>query len=129
MSPVSADHEGHSEDVPGSRVETYPERRQHERYEIDTELTARLLPHQNEVMHGYSLDISAVGIAGVFVTGWEVGTRVILEFCVPVSKERLQLQAIVRNRSGYRYGFEFDNLSGSQRAIIQKTCRVLRMLK
>jgi PilZ domain len=111
------------------QLATWPEQRRHERYDIDTELTARLLPDEKELMHGHSLDISVAGIAGVFVTGWELGARVLLEFFIPVTKEQLRVQAIVRNRSGYRYGFEFANLSGRERALIEKTCRVLALLE
>jgi c-di-GMP-binding flagellar brake protein YcgR len=80
-------------------------------------------------MRGRSLDISVAGIAGVFVTGWELGTRVLIEFSVPVTQQRVQVEAIVRNRSGYRYGFEFLNLAGRDRALINKTCRVLALLQ
>ena len=109
--------------------ECWPERRQYQRYDIDTDLTVRVLPEHPEVTHGHSLDISPAGIAGVFATGWEIGTRVLIQFSVPVSREPLQVEAIVRNRSGYRYGFEFVNLSGRERTLIQKTWRVLAMLE
>ncbi|HVO59533.1 MAG TPA: PilZ domain-containing protein [Terriglobales bacterium] len=105
-----------------------PERRCFERYDLDTELTARLSFDGPAIMRGYSLDISINGIAGVFVTGWEVGTHVWLEFSLPTWTGRIQMQAVVRNRSGYRYGFEFVNLSGRDRLLIQKTCRVLSLL-
>ncbi len=110
-------------------VEVWPERRSTPRCEIDTDLTASLLPEGKEKMRGRSLDISVAGIAGVFVTGWELGTRVLIEFSVPVTQQRVQVEAIVRNRSGYRYGFEFLNLAGRDRALINKTCRVLALLQ
>jgi c-di-GMP-binding flagellar brake protein YcgR len=109
--------------------QTWPERRRHERYEIDTEITARLSVDGPETMRGYSLDISINGIAGVFATGWELGTRVWLEFSLPQCTGQMQVQGVVRNRSGYRYGFEFVNLSGKQRLLIQRTCRVLALFK
>ena len=123
-----------SERAPGNlgrsspaETKVWPERRIYERYEIDTELTATLLPDRKEQMHGRSLDISMAGIAGVFVAGWEMGTRVLLEFSVPVTKQQLAVEAVVRNRVGHRYGFEFLNLSGRDRALINKTIRVLAL--
>lgn len=107
----------------------WPERRNYERYNIDTKLVARLSAEGQEVMRGYSLDISINGIAGVFVAGWDMGTRVWLEFSLPICKERMQVQAVVRNRCGYRYGFEFIHLSGRERLLIQKTCRVLAVME
>ena len=109
--------------------QTWPERRRYERYDIDTEITARLSQSGPEIMRGYSLDISINGIAGVFVTGWETGAHVWLEFSLPKCTGQMQVQALVRNRSGYRYGFEFVNLSGRERLLIQRTCRVLALFK
>ena len=106
-----------------------PQRRRYDRYDIDTEITARLVLDGPEVMRGYSLDISINGIAGVFATGWDMGTRVWLEFSLPKCTGRMQVQATVRNRFGYRYGFEFVNLNGRERLLIQRTCRVLALLK
>ncbi len=107
----------------------WPERRRYERFDIDTEITARLSYEGAEIMRGYALDISINGIAGVFTAGWEIGTRVWLEFSLPKCTGIMQIRAMVRNRSGYRYGFEFLNLSGRDRLLIQRTCRVLALLK
>lgn len=109
--------------------EPWPERRQVERYNLDSQITAKLLPEGKEEMRGHSLDISVAGIAGVFATGWDVGTHVLLEFPLPVCTERLQVEAVVRNRNEYRYGFEFINLRGRDRFLIQKVCRVLALLQ
>ncbi len=111
------------------KIDGWPWQRHYVRHELDTELSARLLPKEQEPIRGRSLDISVAGIGGIFVTAWQIGTRVLLEFTVPVSKERLRVHAIVRNRCGYRYGFEFADLSDRERALIQKTCRVLALLK
>lgn len=118
-----------SPEIEDSLEQGWPERRRYERYDIDTEITARLSAAGPEVMRGYALDISINGIAGVFVTGWDLGTRVWLEFCLPKCTGQMQVQATVRNRCGYRYGFEFVNLSGKERLLIQRTCRVLALLK
>jgi c-di-GMP-binding flagellar brake protein YcgR len=130
---VSA-HEGPGKKQKSAQTEDsleqgWPDQRRYERYDIDTEITARLSSDGPEVMRGYSLDISINGIAGVFVTGWEVGARVWLEFSLPKCTGLMQVQAVVRNRSAYRYGFEFVNLSGRERLLIQRTCRVLALFK
>ena len=58
-------------------------RRQYQRYEIDTELRVAMLGlEQRGTLRGRSLNISEAGIAGVFVTVWDVGTPVHLEFSV-----------------------------------------------
>ncbi len=83
-------------------------RRQYQRYEIDTELRVAMLGlEQRGTLRGRSLNISEAGIAGVFVTVWDVGTPVHLEFSVPVTSSPVRVGGVLRSRSGYRYGFEF----------------------
>jgi c-di-GMP-binding flagellar brake protein YcgR len=104
--------------------------RRHPRYEIDTEVdVATVGARDQRVMRGRSLNISQVGMAGIFVTGWPSGTAVTLKFPVPVVSNPLSVEAIVRSRSDYRYGFEFIELNPIQREIISKTCRTLALLQ
>ena len=105
-------------------------RRQYQRYEIDTELRVAMLGlEQRGTMRGRTLNISEAGITGVFVTVWDVGTPVHLEFSVPVTSSPVRVGGVLRSRSGYRYGFEFGDLSPDQREIIDKTCRTLALLE
>ena len=75
---------------------TFPEehealisRRRYQRYEIDTQLQVTLLGlEQRGTLRGRSLNISEAGIAGVFVTVWDVGAPVRLEFSVPSRETR-----------------------------------------
>ncbi len=105
-------------------------RRRYQRYEIDTQLHVTLLGlEERGTLRGRSLNISEAGIAGVFVTVWDVGAPVRLEFSVPVTSSPVRVRAVVRSRSGYRYGFEFVDLSPEQREIINKTCKTLALLE
>ena len=100
-------------------------RRRYQRYEIDTQLQVTLLCLERGTLRGRSLNISEAGIAGVFVTVWDVGTPVHLEFSVPVTSSPLRVGGVLRSHSGCRYGFEFVDLGPDQREIISKTCRTL----
>ena len=105
-------------------------RRRYQRYEIDTQLQVTLLGlEQRGTLRGRSLNISEAGIAGVFVTVWDVGTPVHLEFSVPVTSSPLRVGGVLRSHSGYRYGFEFVDLGSDQQEIISKTCRTLALLQ
>ncbi len=105
-------------------------RRRYQRYEIDTHLHVTIVGvEQRGTMRGRALDISEAGIAGVFVTVWDVGTSVHLEFSVPVTRSPVRVGGVLRSHSGYRYGFEFVDLSPDQREVISKTCRTLALLR
>jgi hypothetical protein len=69
--------------------------------------------------------INEAGNAGVFVTVWDVGTPVRLEFLVPVTRNPIRVGGVLRSHSGHHYGFEFVDLNPDQREIISKTCRTL----
>src|SRR6266852_3741987 len=104
-------------------------RRRYQRYEIDTQLQVTVLGVEQRTMRGRALDISEVGIAGVFVTVWDVGSPVHLEFSVPITRSPIRVRGLLRSHSGYRYGFEFVDLNPDQREIISKTCRTLALLQ
>ena len=105
-------------------------RRPFQRYEMDSPLRVTLLGvEQRGTMRGRSIDISEAGIAGVFVTEWDVGCPVNLEFSVPVRNSPVRVGAVVRSHWGYRYGFEFADLSPDQRDVISKTCRTLALFQ
>jgi hypothetical protein len=106
------------------------DRRRCQRYEIDTQLHVTVLGvEQRGTMRGRALNISEAGIAGVFVTVWDVGTPVHLEFSVPVTRSPIRVGGLLRSHSGHCYGFEFVDLSPEQREIISKTCRTLALLQ
>lgn len=110
-----------------------PERRtrtrRHQRYELETELRAAILGVEHPEMRGRSLNINEGGIAGVFVAGWDVGTSVYLQFSVPITSTPVRVRGVVRNSTGYRYGFEFADLTAEQRETIRRTCTTLALLQ
>jgi hypothetical protein len=103
--------------------------RRYQRYELETELKAAVFGVEPREMRGRSLNINEGGIGGVFVAGWDVGTSVNLQFSVPVATTPIQVKGIVRNCTGYRYGFEFADLTPEERETITRTCRTLDLLQ
>jgi c-di-GMP-binding flagellar brake protein YcgR len=104
--------------------------RRYQRYEINTQLLVTVLGlEERGTMRGQALDISEAGIAGVFVTVWDIGATVYLEFSVPVTRSPIRVGGLLRSHSGHRYGFEFVDLNPNQREMISKTCRTLALLQ
>jgi c-di-GMP-binding flagellar brake protein YcgR len=108
--------------------------RRYPRYELETELKAAIYamdrpgPEHRE-MRGRSLNINEGGMGGIFVSGWDVGTSVALQFSVPIATNPIKVKGVVRNRTGYRYGFEFTDLTPEERETITRTCRTLDLLQ
>jgi c-di-GMP-binding flagellar brake protein YcgR len=104
--------------------------RRFQRYELETEVSAtHLVGDHGEIVRGRALNINEGGIGAVFASGWDVGTLVNLQFSVPVESIPFRVRGVVRNRTDYRYGFEFVDLTTEQQETISRTCRTLRLLQ
>ena len=83
---------------------------------------------RTEVTAGRALGISLSGLAAVLPRDLSLGQTVELEFVFPLSSDALHLRAIVRNRIGDRYGFEFVSLSTDHRDALDRGCTALAPL-
>lgn len=95
--------------------------RRYRRFPIDARV-AVWRAGQARPYHGRSLGISEAGIASLLAVELEIGECVTMEFGLPGNPHTLHLRALVRNRSGARYGFEFLTLSERQRSAITDYC-------
>jgi hypothetical protein len=75
-------------------------------------------------LKGDSVDLSESGIAAMLTIEVPLGEIVELEFTLPFGD--VKTYAIVRQRSAFRYGFQFVN-ENSGGEIIRATCRGLAM--
>jgi hypothetical protein len=49
----------------------------------------------------------------------EIGTNVLVEFSLPGTSRELWLNALIRNRCGFRFGMEFTKLAAVDRMLIR----------
>lgn len=96
------------------------EARRHPRYQL--ELDIRVYARDAEVVRGHSVDISESGISVMLRDEVPIGEVVRLEFTVPTGD--VIIHALTRQRSAFRYGFQFLEAI-SQLEIIQRACRQL----
>ena len=93
------------ESLSGSSSERRHEQRRYIKLPIEVRLTS------GATYSGYSRDLSRSSIGAVVSTALDVGQEVWLTFDYPSADNRLfcnvSLQATVRQRLGFRYGFEF----------------------
>jgi len=96
------------------------EGRRHPRYKLETEI--RIYARNSAVVRGHSVDISESGISAMLRDEVRIGEVVRLEFSLPSGD--VEIHALARQRSAFRYGFEFLEAI-SQLQIIQRACRQL----
>jgi len=96
------------------------EARRHPRYQLETDI--RVYPRNSEVVRGHTVDISESGISAMLLMEVPIGEVVRLEFSLPTGD--VDVHALVRQRSAFRYGFQFVEASSAQ-DVIGRTCRHL----
>jgi len=88
-------------------------------------LDIRLVIRAKEVLHGRTKDLGEGGLGAVIPGNIAIGDVVKLEFQLPLSNETLSLQAEVRYRQGFQYGFRFLHATERQRELIRQATRDL----
>jgi hypothetical protein len=82
--------------------------RRFRRYQLDVPVRV-VVPTEDRVriIDGRGNELNEGGLAVSAGVELELDQRVELEFTPPYSGQPLRAHAVVRNRNGYRYGFEF----------------------
>jgi len=96
--------------------------RRHPRFKLEVEI--EIFPRNRPVVRGCTADISESGVSAILKAEVPIGEVVRLEFDLPLG--RVELPAMVRQRSAFRYGFQFLEASTAQETI-GRTCRQLAM--
>jgi c-di-GMP-binding flagellar brake protein YcgR len=90
------------------------------RFKLETDIN--IYAHNQAVARGYTVDISESGIGAMLMEEIHVNEVVRLEFSLPSGE--VELMAVVRQRSAFRYGLEFIENSPA-RDRIKRICREL----
>ncbi len=94
--------------------------RRHRRFTL--QVSVRVYPRDCPLARGDTVDISESGISAMLRTEVPVGEVVRLEFTLPSGD--VDILATVRQRSAFRYGFQFVD-SVTEQDAIARACRQL----
>jgi c-di-GMP-binding flagellar brake protein YcgR len=104
--------------------------RRYKRYAIDVGLQIHYTKDgAASSLRGRGSDIGAGGMSAFIPAGLEVGQTINLTLTLPYCSEQLRLNAVVRNRSGFRYGLEFFSPSEREREVIERCCTALSLVQ
>ncbi len=92
------------------------------RFELDLHLEVSV---GSTTALGRSMDLSISGIGAYIPRELEIGQFVSLYMRLPFKRADLTCGAIVRNRSGFRYGLEFSSVRMAQQEFINEICNTL----
>ncbi len=104
--------------------------RRHPRYQIDVAVRVTFIRDGEKIVfNGRGSELSEGGMAAYIATALEVGDRLTIETILPYSREQIAVDAVVRSKSGFRYGMEFRDLTVLERQLILRACTALSLLK
>lgn len=98
----------------------FTEARRHPRFKMEVDV--QVYPRNANVVRGHSVDISESGLSAMLREEVPVGEVVRLALALPEGD--IEVHAFVRQRSAFRYGFQFIEASAAQ-VLIKRTCREL----
>ena len=78
---------------------------------------------------GEASDFGANGLCLILTRQLEKGTAISLNFNLPYNSQPLDLRAIVRHRSGFHHGIEFISLTPPLKDLLERTSKILGLLK
>jgi hypothetical protein len=99
------------------KTQAFVDARRHRRFKLEVDI--RVYPRECPVVRGATVDISESGISALLRVEVPVGEVVRLEFTLPTGD--VEALAMVRQRSAFRYGFQFLE-SRPALEIIRRTC-------
>jgi c-di-GMP-binding flagellar brake protein YcgR len=100
-------------------------KRQWERYKIDIRVRITYSGDgAKQVAFGRGYDVSGGGMAIFTPVNIMMGAHIEVQFSIPGMPEPVEVEAVVRNRQGYRYGVEFAALTVAQRKEIIRMCEI-----
>jgi hypothetical protein len=105
-------------------------RRRWERYDVSISANVTtFLNQQQHSLRGQACDISRGGMRLFLTRALEPGASVLMEFVMPYHGGELVLRGVIRNRSGFSHGVEFVGPTPGQQQLIERTCKVLGLLR
>jgi hypothetical protein len=108
---------------------TKEDERRWERHTIVIPVNVTLILNgQRTSIRGEASDISRGGIRLFLTRELEPGTSMTLEFLIPYNTSEFVVRGVIRNRSGFMHGVEFLNPTPSQEQMIDRTCKVFKLL-
>ena len=113
--PATQDHISREERSP------LPDARRHPRFQFETDI--KIYSRATGLLTGHTVDISESGISAILKIEAPLYRMVQLEFKLPDGPVRIQ--AVIRQRNAFRYGFEFVDL-GATLYRIRHACSVLK---
>lgn len=113
--------------LPQYARQAWPKTRQFVRYELEGRLTVQA---GTELLRGWTHDVSQGGLGGVLAAKLAAGTEVAVDFQLPgKTPDIISVRAVVRFAKGFRYGFEFLNITPAQLSQVMAYCAHAKPLR
>jgi len=78
---------------------------------------------------GEASDFSATGLCLILTRQLEKETAITMRLELPYNSQPLEMRGIVRHRSGFHHGIEFISLTPDSKELLERTSRILGLLR
>ena len=100
-----------------------------ERHRVTIPVQVRVFEGTGYVeFNGEASDLSVAGLCLILTRTLEKGTPISMNFCLPYNSQPLDLQGIVRHRSGFHHGIEFISVTAPIKEMLERTAKILGLL-
>ena len=107
------------------------EKRRHPRYHIDVAVKVKVKTNSgvSSYCYGRGGDISEGGMAIEVAHELTRGNVIRLSVTLPHCERAIECEAVVRHRSDFHYGLEFQDLAEQDRTLLMRACRALGVVQ
>jgi PilZ domain len=92
-------------------------------FRLDVRLNSILVNNKPYQGHSRVGQIDERGIGIMIPANLKKGDSAEFQFTLPESAKVLQVKAVLKSRTGFRYWFEFSDLSSAQKEQISRACK------
>lgn len=78
---------------------------------------------------GEASDISATGLCLILTRQLEKGAAITMHLQLPYNSQTMDMRGIVRHRSGFHHGIEFISLTSESKELLERTAKILGLLR
>jgi len=101
-------------------------KRQFKRYDVDVRLRATVRADGIlRSVYGRGTDLSIGGMSAFLAIDIPERNTIDIDVTLPYASQPLKLKACICNRSGYKYGLKFLDITSAQQMLIERCCSAL----
>lgn len=94
---------------------------------MSIDVSVRITASSGAPTFGRAHDVSSMGMSLYAAVELAIGDQIRVEFILPNSRLKLNIKAVIRNRIGFRYGIQFEDLTPAESTEMTRVAGILAL--